>query len=157
MILGVDAGSKTTGLSIVDKGEIVYHKTLNVMDAINIIDNLYVIYKFTKAVVEMPNESVLYSKSIAKISDPVKVEAIKRKLMCNVGENRQCAKLIIDKLEKLGIETLARRPKPKTTKWKREYWCKVFNWNKRVPSVHARDASILALLWENYPGWNVSK
>ena len=157
MILGIDAGHNKCGICLIDNGLVVYHKTQKITEALKTVENLRFVYRFKKAVVEMPSESVFYSKHFTTIRDPQKLEAIKRKIMCNVGENRQCAKMIIEKLQNIGIQTIERRPRKGTTKWDKEYWCKVFKYNKRAPSEHARDAGVLALQWENWIGWNILK
>lgn len=149
MILGIDGGNKKCGICLISDGEVVCHKTQKITEALQTIDNLYVIYRYKKAVVEMPSESVLYGEHVKGLS-----LGIQRKIMCNVGENRQCAKMLIEKLKKMGVQTIERRPKKGMTKWNKEYWCKVFKYTKRAPSEHARDAGVLALQWENWYGWN---
>lgn len=149
MILGIDAGHNKCGMCLIDNGLVVYHKTQKITDALKTVENLHVVYRFKKAVVEMPSESVIYGRHLRNASD-----GIKRKIMCNVGENRQCAKMIIEKLQNIGVQTIERRPRKGTTKWRKDYWCQVFKYNKRAPSEHARDAGVIALQWEKWTGWD---
>lgn len=148
MILGIDGGNSKAGICLIDNGVVLYHKTTNIMETLKLVIDLHTVYRFKRAVVEMPSNSLIYSKHGAGISP-----AIMRKIMCNVGENRQCAKMIAMKLESIGVQVLLKKPARGTTKWDAKYWCSVFNYTKRPPSEHARDAGVIALTHEKWIGW----
>lgn len=154
MILGLDPGISTTGVGLVDEGRLIQHKTLPGKEAMIYIVNLHSIYRYTRSVVEMPRTAVIYGRHMTK-KNAVFSQAGMIKLAQNVGMNIQLARDFIEKLKEIGSQVLDVNPKRGSTKWDAEYWRKVFQWEGRVPSQHARDASILALQWEKWVGWSV--
>ena len=155
MILGVDPGCGTTGLSLVQKGKLFKHKTLPGKEALQLIVVWHTIYKYEKAVVEKPKQAVFYVRHLTK-SNSVKSQAGVIKLAQNVGMNIKLTEDIVDKLKEIGVRTKEVNPKRGSTKWDVGYWTRIFQWESgRVPSQHARDASILAMQYENWVGWNL--
>jgi len=155
MILGLDPGVGTTGVALVDHGKLFKHKTLRGADALIYIEDLHTIYKYTKSVVEKPKQAVFYARHMTK-SNAVRSQAGVIKLAQNVGMNIQLTQNLVDKLHSLGVRTKEVNPKRGSTKWDVGYWTRIFNWESgRTPSEHARDAAVLALLWENWVGWNL--
>jgi hypothetical protein len=151
MILGIDAGSSTTALCILDKGKILYQKTMTIAKAMEAIEKMHCIYHFEHAIVEMPSESLFYARHWTdKRGNPIG-ERVKQKILINAGENRQCAKQLVEKLESFGVKVKKQQPTRGTTKWSESYWRSVFKYEGRISS-HARDAAILALTNECWYG-----
>jgi hypothetical protein len=155
MILGLDPGIATTGITLLDKGKILKHKTCKGKDALVYIVDLHTIYKYSKAVIEKPKQAVFYAKHMAG-PHGIKTQAGVIKLAQNVGMNIQLTENLVDKLKELGVRTREVNPGRGMTKWDVGYWTRIFNWESgRTPSEHARDAAVLALKWENWVGWNL--
>jgi hypothetical protein len=143
MILGCDPGSNF-GMAVVDNRKLVAHKTVKANQAEAAIRQFHADYKFARAAVEMPQTGVLYSRHAAQVMS----EAGRIKIAMNVGENVALAKRTIALLKSLGVEVVERSPRRALTKWSADYFCKIFQWAKRPPSEHARDAAVLALVEE---------
>jgi hypothetical protein len=157
MILGLDPGVGATGVALVDNGSLFKHKTLRGKKALLYIADLHTIYKYTKAVVEKPKQAVFYARHLTK-GNAVRSQAGVIKLAQNVGMNIQLTQNLVDKLHELGVRVKEVNPKRGSTKWDIGYWERIFKWTSgRTPSEHARDAAVLALLWENWVGWSTSK
>lgn len=156
MVIGIDPGISTTGIALVQNAKLFKHKTLLGKESFSYIENLHTLYRFKHAVIEKPKTGVLYQRHFTK-SNKIMSDAGMIKLAQNIGQNIQLTNELVDKLESLGIEVLQVNPKRKCTKWKKEYWQMVFGWEGKLPSEHARDASIHALQWEKWVGWNLSK
>ena len=155
MILGLDPGCGTTGIALVENGKLFKHKTMRGEAALIYIANLHTIYKYEKAVVEKPKQAVFYARHATK-SNAVKSQAGIIKLAQNVGMNMKLTEDLVKKLRSIGVRTKEVNPKRGTTKWEVGYWTRIFDWQSgRVPSEHARDASVLAFNWENWVGWNL--
>ena len=144
MILGVDPGASTTGLAIVDEGKLAFHKTLPYEEAYARMDGLYSIYRFPVAVVEVNLAGVNY------LRNPSGGIYRYNNRMGSAGANRVLGKRLAKKLRSLGIKVIESTPKCGCSKWSKGYWCTLFEWpeGKRLPSEHARDAAVLALLKE---------
>jgi hypothetical protein len=152
MILGIDPGISTTGLALVENVRLFKHKTLPGVEALSYIESMHRFYGFNRAVVEKPRAGVLYGRHLTKSNNVVNIRGM-IKIAQNVGQNIQMTNQIIEKLKNLNVQVIDVNPKNKTTKWKKEFWQKVFQWKGRLPSEHARDAAVLALQWEKWVGW----
>lgn len=155
MILGIDPGTGTTGIALLDGGRVFKHKTLKGKDALLYIADLHTIYKYSKAVVEKPKQGVFYARHMhGKYAIMSQAGVIK--LAQNVGMNIALTQSLVDKLRELGVRTKEVNPRRGTTKWEVGYWTRIFHWESgRTPSEHARDAAVLALQWETWVGWNL--
>ena len=155
MILGLDPGCGTTGVALMDNGKLFKHKTLPGKEALIYIVNLHTIYRYTKAVVEKPKQAVFYARHLTKTNALISQAGV-IKLAQNVGMNIKLTDDIIDKLREIGVRVKDVNPRRGSTKWDVGYWTRIFQWESgRVPSEHARDASVLAMQWENWVGWNL--
>ena len=155
MILGLDPGCGTTGIALLNDGILFKHRTMRGPDALQYIAHLHTIYKYDKAVVERPKQAVFYAKHMTK-ANAVKSQAGVIKLAQNVGMNIRLTDEIVAKLRSIGVRVKEVSPKRGSTKWEIGYWTRIFKWESgRHPSEHARDASVLALHWENWVGWNL--
>jgi hypothetical protein len=106
----------------------------------------------SRAVVEMPQMSVLYGRHIAGMG-----RMAQNKIAMNVGQNIRLAQEIMEKLRSTGVHVQEVKPRFSATKWEKDRWRLVFSFLGRLPSEHARDAAVLALQWENWVGWKFSK
>ena len=155
MILGLDPGCSTTGIALVEGGRLFKHKTMRGDKALLYIADLYTIYKYERAVVEMPKQGVFYAKHQTK-KNAVNSQAGVVKLAQNVGMNIKLTDDLIDKLRSIGVRVKEVNPKRGSTKWEVGFWTRIFKWESgRTPSEHARDAAVLAFQWENWVGWNL--
>lgn len=150
MILGIDGGAKT-GLALIDRGNLIYTKTVKSGDVLSFLSNLKRIYNYQEAVIEKPSTKFLYARHFTK-GNKVLSEGGKIRLAQNVGMNQQIIKEIVERLESMGIIVLQTQPRRGMSKWDKEYWKRVFNCGEfKLPSEHVRDAAILARAWENKP------
>ncbi len=155
MILGLDPGVGTTGIALVENGRLFKHKTMRGSAALLYVANLHTIYRYDRAVVEKPKKAVFYARHLTK-SNSVKDQAGVIKLAQDVGMNIKLADDLVDKLRSLGVRVKEVNPTRGSTKWEIGFWTRIFKWESgRTPSVHARDASVLAFQWENWVGWNL--
>jgi hypothetical protein len=152
MVFGFDPGASFTGMSVVHKARLLWHKTQTGENALTLIPSIVTIYNIRRAVVEMPRMGVFYGRHLQG-NNAIMSMAGQIKLAQNVGENIALTKRIIAKLKECGCAVRECNPKRGSTKWPVEHWKRVFNWDKRHPSSHARDASVLALMNENWIGW----
>jgi hypothetical protein len=159
IICGIDPGTgkRRCGIALVSGGKLFRHKTVDGCSAVEYLRSLHSVYRFKRCTVEMPQAGIVYAKHSTK-KNAVMLEAGRIKLAMNIGQNIQLAKDIIAELKRLGVKVKEVRPQRKATKWQVGYWCQIFGWEKsdgRPPSEHARDASVHALQYENWVGWNV--
>ena len=152
MILGIDPGVNKTGFALVFNGKLFKHKTLSGSEAISYARSLAMAYQFKKCIVERPRLGVLYSRHMTK-NNALMSESGRIKLAQNIGQNIQLTNDIVSELDRLGVKTKQVPPARKATKWPTDYWQRIFNWEGRCPSEHARDASVIALQWEKWAGW----
>jgi predicted nuclease with RNAse H fold len=149
MIIGVDPGS-ATGIAVVDCGKLLAHRTVPSVRAIEQIEAFYSVYRFDRAVVEMPKKGVIYQRYEDKMYSKAGMYAV----AMGIGQNIERTNRVIARLRELGVMVKEVNPRAKDTKWPEHYWQKIFSWDcGRVPSHHARDASVIALKWENSPEW----
>jgi hypothetical protein len=156
MILGVDpgVGKRRCGFALVSSGKLFRHKTTDGSEAIAYVRALHSVYRFDRCTVEMPQPGVVYARHSTK-KNAVTSEAGRIKLAMNVGQNIQLAHEIISELKRLCVKVKEVKPQRKSTKWPVEKWVLIFGWCGRPPSEHARDASIHALQYEVWAGWNI--
>lgn len=155
MILGLDPGCGSTGIALIDNGRLFRHRTMSGDAALQYIVDLHSIYQYTRAVVEKPKQAVFYARHLTK-SNSVMSQAGVVKLAQNVGMNIKLTEELVATLRFIGVRTTTVNPKRGSTKWDVGYWTRVFDWKSgRVPSEHARDASVLAFQYENWVGWNL--
>ncbi len=155
MILGLDPGVGTTGIAIIENGRLFRHKTMRGNDALLYIADLHTIYQYNRAVVEKPKQAVFYARHLTK-TNSVKSQTGVIKLAQNVGMNIKLTQDLVDRLRSLGVRVKEVNPRRGSTKWEPGYWTRIFKWESgRIPSEHARDASVLAFMWENWVGWNL--
>lgn len=152
MILGIDPGCGTTGIALVENGKLFKHKTMKGSDALLYIVDLHKVYKYDRAVVERPKQAVFYARHATK-KNAVVTPAGVIKLAQNVGMNIKLTQDIIEKLRSIGVRVKEVNPRRGSTKWNKGFWLKIFSWKGRLPSEHARDASIHALQWERRGEW----
>jgi hypothetical protein len=152
MILGIDPGVNKSGFALVNNGRLFRHKTVSGWQAVDYAKALRPIYGFDRCVVEKPKTGVLYAKHMTG-KNAIISEAGRIKLAQNIGQNIQLTNQIVSALKQLGVAVHEVNPKRKATKWKADYWQKVFSWEGRTPSEHARDASVIALQYERWVGW----
>jgi hypothetical protein len=150
MILGIDPGTgkKRCGFALVENGTLFHHKTVDGDLAVKYARQLYAIYHFDRCVIERPRLGVIYARHLTK-KNRVISDAGRAKLAMNVGQNIYLSDEIARELKGLGVLVKQIPPKNKKTKWRPEYWQSIFGWKRRLPSEHARDASIMALMHEN--------
>ena len=156
MILGVDPGVGKTGFAVVDNGKMVHHKTVVGKKAIGYVLALQSVYKFDRAIIERPQQGVLYGRHFTG-PNAIKSTAGMIKLAQNIGANMYLSDEIARALQKVGVMVYVVRPAKKVTKWSFEYWQIVFKWKGRRPSEHARDASVIALQYEKSHIWEIMK
>lgn len=96
-----------------------------------------------------------YKKLSSRVSSSCNdITAGQIKLAQNIGQNIETTHRFIGKLEDMGIKVMRVVPKArrkgqmKTTKWPVDTWQRIFNWDRRPPGEHARDAAIIAYLNE---------
>ncbi len=155
MILGIDTGvgKRCCGIALVVDGKLFRHKTVDGCKAIEYAKSLYSVYRFDRCVIEKPRLAVIYARHSTK-SNRVIGDAGRNKIAMNVGQNIQLTNDITRELEKIGVKVKQVPPKSKATKWPVDYWRRIFGWEGRAPSSHARDASVIALQYENWAGWS---
>lgn len=153
-MMGVDPGS-TTGIAIVVHGRLVYCKQYAKVVALGLLSNIAMTYNVKRAAVEKPRLGLLYARNrIQGLKDPI---AGQIKIAQNVGQNIALTQQMIGMLRGDGIEVLEVTPGRKrrgtagTSKWDKNLWARVFDWDQRLPGEHARDAAVIAYLNENTP------
>lgn len=156
MILGIDPGIGKTGLALVEKGLLFRHKTMRGDDALKYVIDLHRVYRFDRAIIERPKESVFYSRHMMK-SNAIQNARGMIKLAQNVGMNIRLTDEFCSALKSCGVSVHDTNPRRGNTKWDISRWCSVFNWSGRPPSEHARDAAVLAMLFENWGGWSTCR
>jgi hypothetical protein len=87
----------------------------------------------------------------------IKSQAGMIKLAQNIGQNIYLADELKRELEARGVMVHQIRPARKCTKWTPEYWQSIFKWEGKSPSEHARDASVIALQYENSSIWKIKE
>jgi len=152
VVYAQDPGTRT-GHCVMDRGKILHLKTNGKRDAISHMCDLYIVYRFKRAVIEMPKLGVFYASHEGQ--GGVNSPSGRIKLMQNVGQNIAFSLSVCEKLEEIGVKVYRPNPKKGTTKWEFERWCRIFEWEGRHPSNHARDASVLAFMYENWVGFNL--
>jgi len=148
MVLGIDPGTgkHRCGFAIVEKRKLYYHNTTDGEVAVHHALILHNAYHFNKCVIERPRFGVIYKKHLTK-RNRITSEAGRAKLAMNIGQNIYLADELKRELENVGVEVTQLEPKKGGVKWSKGYWSAVFKWShKRLPSEHARDASIIALM-----------
>jgi hypothetical protein len=152
IILGIDVGcgKRSCAFSVVSNGQLIAHKTVDGSDAIFTFWTFEKKYNFKKCVIEIPREGIIYAKHlINKSGGPLSVGE-RNTIAMHVGQNIQLAKELIREARRIGIKVFEEHPKRSNTKWPLIKWKLVFNYpDRRPPSSHARDASVIALLYEN--------
>lgn len=159
LILGVDPGTgkRRCGIALVSGGKLFQHKTVDGCEAVEYVRALHSVYRFDRCTIEMPQEGAIYGRHSTK-KNKVICEAGRIKIAMDIGKNIQLAKELRRELEGLGVKVKEVKPQRAATKWELDYWIRIFGWTKkngRPPSEHARDASVHALQYENWAGWNV--
>jgi hypothetical protein len=149
MILGIDPGigKRRCGFAMVSNGILFRHKTIDGNQAAAYACSLHLIYHFDRCVIERPRLGVIYARHLKK-KNRVLSDAGRAKLAMNVGQNIYLADEIARELRGLDVQVKQVPPKNRKTKWRPDYWRAVFGWKGRLPSEHARDASIVALMHE---------
>lgn len=160
LTFGVDPGLTYTGYALLEDGLVFHHKTVNGKLALDYLVRAIKAYSISRAVVERPKESVLYQKHLygAKVRGAHVSDSYKFKICMDIGKNVLISDMIIETLKKYGVKTKVENPRAGETKWNKDKWRSVFKWGgTRLPSEHARDAAVRALLNEGWYGWDLTQ
>lgn len=151
LILGIDpgVGKRSCAFSVVSNGQLIAHKTVDGCDAVFTFWSFEKKHQFKKCVIEIPRQGVLYAKHLT-IKGRVLSEMERNTIAMHVGQNIQLAKELIREAKRMGIRVFEEHPQRGNTKWPLMKWKLAFNYHdRRPPSSHARDAAVIALLYEN--------
>jgi len=145
MILGVDPGWRT-GFAVIQNERLVFCKSVISENAIQYVIDLHKTYAFDIAAVEISKPGVLYQSRANRMNK----QAGLTRLAMSIGQNVALSKSIISGLKSIPVKVIAVHPTKTGTKWKLDYWERIFKWGKPT-NDHARDAACIAYFNENNP------
>jgi len=138
IVFGIDPGVLTTGYAVVSRGRVLEHATVTWEEFIAVYGKICSRYRPDRIVIEASEKNILWNKEGPK-------EAL-AKMAINVGMNRMLARVYVYLLNNTGTEVLQVSPSKGQSKWPEATWRSAFNYKGRLPSSHARDAAVIALL-----------
>lgn len=138
IVFGIDPGVSTTGYAVVSNSRVLEHCTFTWQAFIAGYQHIIARWKPERIVIEVSEKNILWNKG-------GNIEALIKQAI-NTGMNRMIARVYVEILQATETEVIVSAPAKDKSKWAESVWRAAFHYKGRLPSSHARDAAVIALL-----------